>query len=215
MSEYLDVSDSNESNATFVKSAEVLGSSLLRDFYASFRFSQGSTNFQNELYKGMRITYEMRLGVAGYDHFQSMITNTVKLDVDKFRVPKAHINGEKLNGPNTAFIEEREHFLNVLQAPPVKNPAALFGRIGFYTIGRDISYQTAERYHSPEDVHKSYFREHILGLEPTGNETFDILFGLVAATLNVYEFTGIKREDFTTLVDLWHENHPTQVFLSE
>ncbi len=214
MSELVTLVNSDENMLSIANNSKMLGKSMLRDLYASFRYSQGSTIFQNDLYKGMRCTYEMRLGEAGFDKLQAMLATNVGLDVDKLHVPTAHINSTKMKGSNPVFTEELVHFLNVLEGPAIIDSLAVFRRIGFYTIGRDVQYQKQERAHSPNDAHKSYYREHILGLEPTGTETFDILFGLVSASLNTEEFTSFKRDEILDLIDSWHENHPEDVFLS-
>lgn len=216
MSEYLlqNGLSVNEKSLSLEKDDRSLERTLLRDFYASFRFSQGSGPAHDEFFRGIRITYEMRLGEASYSQFQDRLEALDVFDADKLRVPFNHANSRGLKGPQNEFKNRLYGFLTVLKGPPVGDYTDILRRIGAHTVDRDVRYQDAKRYHSPEDVHKSYFREYILGLEPTGNESFDYLFGLVAATFDSEWLARSGIVELDDLVDGWHASHPNDVFIT-
>ena len=216
MPELLPLVDPHECKLASERATKILEKTLLRDLFASFRFSQGSANLHGELFRGIRTTYEMQLGEDGYSHLQTLLSDTTKLNTDKMRIPGLHYKGrgDSSIGPDADFSYEAGHFLGTLKGLPAGDPTDIFQRIGWGIIDRDDTYQKSKRSHTPADVHKSYFREHVLGLEPTGNETFDIIFGLVSATFDLDNWP-YSQATLTDLIDGWHENHPTEVFLSE
>lgn len=187
---------------------------ILRDLFASYKFSQGHGPSHDEFFRGLRVTYEMRLGEAGYGLLQKKLNHLDRTNATRLRIPIHHVRATLLKGQQADFGNQLSSFLRILDGAPVDDRMHLFRSIGAHTIKRDIKYQESNRMHTPDDVHKSYFRDYILGLDPTGNESFDYLFGLVSAAFDPEWLATSGVVDLNELIDKWHEAHPHESFIA-
>lgn len=128
---------------------------LLRDFYQSFRFSQGKVHIQFELFKGLKQFYQ-ESGIA-FDG--ALRSESLKARVATMNIPKSHKGNYSAD---VAYTVEWENFINAAGSQKFYRPrTALYRGLLIDTIDADLNYQRSERTLSGSDVHKSYFRQYV------------------------------------------------------
>src|SRR4030081_179644 len=157
---------------------------LVKDFYFGFRFSQGRTGVQLDLYKALGAYYRSRFTpdelsrLAADDKLHSMMTSV--------SAPRSHRPGEDGTGINNlarvqAEFNKLAHWFNGLALrgsglyDTVDGKGSVLYIIVLGTLSRDTHFQhpMIPRGYLATDPHASYFRDYILERQPTGSEAYD------------------------------------------
>ena len=182
---------------------------LLRDFYLSFKYSQGSPNTQHYLFDALSNRYR-----ETHDPESIQLASATALNpqrVSQLMVPSSHSEqggqtpGEKY--PLT-FKMEAEKFVTAISK---ETPAPLEG-IYENTLERDVLYQTSERSFQAIDPHSSYFRQYVLLGEQTGSESFNDIFTRVNEWGKVEFADNPRLDDELILQASWEAWHPGESF---
>lgn len=197
---------------------------LLKDFYLSFKFSQGDQYTQGYILNALVSNYRSQ---GDYDPaYIRENSNELFSKLIDFGIPKSHVTltntGEKLDlTPSlkaAVFINGAKIFVDKLKTgepsmPQDLNAEAMMRGI----IQRDIVYQTAERGYQAADPHSSYFRQNVLLQQPTGSEAYNQIFARCLELIEVDQYRNVFltvpiAERITDLAQGWEANHPGVAF---
>ncbi len=206
---------------------ESVSNDLLRDFYQSFRLSQGNMDIQNRLTDLLAIKYGQTVNpsdlVAALENAKAM--------VERLSVPRQHVAQDRLGKviADSAGVEFKRAFqyweskfeeIEYLIERHADNCERDFwiGRLLSKIAEIDQRYQAQERpnRHGDSDVHMSILREYIIRDALKGsaylielrNELRDGLFNLAASDKKGDRY----RENVLTLAAAWQDNHADESF---
>lgn len=202
---------------TVETSPATLEKMLMRDFYLSFRFSQGSAPAQEKLMLALGTAYQQLLPPPATE----WITNSSLLPIiehlPKLQPPTSHVGIDYVQtNYESEFNARGMEFANILSEPQrdeIDTDSICLG-----LIKKDGHYQENQRGHRAKDVHSSYFRQYVLLGNPTGSAAFNHIF----KQCNEFIQTKDERTCATNtglilpgLVSLWEANHPDEQFYPE
>jgi len=193
--------------------------SLRRDFFLSFKFSQGESGFQGELLRSL---------VAYYQE-QPMLTceelNQIDCYPESLVLPRFHYRRNSgSTSPANVLGQENIHWALLLKAyGKAQRGNKCYGRSyparkrGLLTsmIHRDTVYQASARPTLPIDPHRSFFREYVLLDKETGSRAFDWLHDSLRDHVTAAEEPLINYTRIHHLVSRWELAHPDQQFWPE
>ncbi len=199
--------------------------SLNRDFYLSFKFSQGKPRIQTLLFEGLGIFYKENLKSEDID----WITNSeeeLQKNLAVQLAPKTHyvihdmFKNPEARGPildseaETEFKAESLIFVGILGSTDRFDTGLDDEAVCLQTIIRDQAYQIRHRKYQAPDPHASYFREYILLQKPTGSEGFDSIFQSANDFVTNGEVSTDIRSGIKNLSEDWQSNHPGEQFIA-
>jgi hypothetical protein len=199
---------------------------LSKDFYLSFKFSQGNSPVQEYIYRALTDYYRSQP-----DYDPSYIReNSIDLQskLMRFRLPTSHTvktsDGRDFDPTSpseaSAFMAQSSRFVKVLNSKGdlLDDRDLNIETITRGLIRRDRVYQVAERGYQAPDPHSSYFRQYVLLGEPTGSAAYDHIFARAAELLEVDRYSSkhntLPLSDVVSkLASGWEHNHPGESFL--
>lgn len=207
----------------------VIDTTVMRDFYLSFRFTQGDPYVQKASY-GLLAAYYCR-DFTTIDRsslvarFDSLANRAAALKLPRSHKDSAAIAAEHeaQHMPSIADFFRREWgqfsriqrhtFANPEASRRKTNRDAPIARFAAKIALADNEYQLRDRPGSNQDndPHFSLFRSHIVLGHATGSNTFDSIFGRAQSLLDKPEKVTLQRS-VTTLANSWETMHPGQSF---
>lgn len=184
-------------------------SAVVKDFYQSFRFSQGEPSNQRLMLQGIAEKYSPGLRAGLKDYSQALYARLVSLEI-----PESHSSFDT-DGPN-AFEVETETLMHTLVGEQQYPELERNSHIAEGMIATDTVYQRPDvgRVHRASDIHLSYFREYVLLAKPTGSRAFDGLFADINQQFLDGKCDPFVYERFDRLAADWEKAHPDEAFLS-
>ena len=200
-----------------------LAKRLNKDFYLSFKYSQGSVTVQHLLFELISQYYHSTLPP---EEFGWIAKNKAWLEQEFIdsRVPGTHIVHNKSDGAIEHEWEIRANWFTSewygIADREFDRDETLRGLLG-YMIARDRHYQDEERKYQSSDPHESYLQTYALQAKPTGSAAYDVIYKdlaeLIGSVSSVDPVTGdasvvLLSTKLQDLVPAWQTNHPGEVF---
>lgn len=194
-------------------STEELEDMLVRDFYLSFKFSQGWGYAQDNIFELLMGHYTE---VLGYDYNQiinALESDKVTKKITKLTPPKAHAELSTF-GIEKALKKEYLKLLDLAKRKPTNiYTSDRMRKFIIDMLDRDIEYQVAFTRPRPDghqkDKHSSVFRDYILFSKPTSSENFNAIFNSIRED-HLYRLPTLTVR---RLAHAWEVNHPGEIFL--
>jgi hypothetical protein len=193
---------------------------LIKDFYLSFKFSQGNALAQRTMYLALKRHYESSFSTAEKawlrDSSFELMDNLAMLQAPRSHTRSNHAFDYQ-PGLSDQFEVQADDFLKVLRvvpAPDLYDPATDLVIADFCgaTIGRDLYYQGKERFHNTDDPHSSYLRNYALFSTPTSSDAFDAIFAEVSQAFADSSLPPASTAKLPELAERWEANHPDEHF---
>jgi hypothetical protein len=201
------------------KQAEVdnLSGDLLREYYQSFRLSQGATAVQEALFK--LLSYQHSLNQ--HEGIMKDALEQAGENVQKLSPPTRHTgtSPSTLNDPETGFSAMWDKYKVALNNPDPKHAHPTEVILDDF-MERELYYQQKPRPNRAEgdDPYESIVREYIFGDKLTGSyELKDVVLELRAAFFNPKnegEEGSNLSQQLQVLATAWERHHPGQEFFS-
>lgn len=197
-----------------------LKDALYKDFWLSFKFSQGDSKFQQDIYAYLAAYYGQTLTPLGRSALSELLPEFDKQTPVSFTGVSMPMGHKRLTNIEDGM--ERATFYAGLSSFTLKlghislaleedNYPGIFVR---KTIGKDARYQ-ADLRTSGGDRHASFLRRYVLLGDDAGSPAFNYLCALAKEALPVEleaNYLGIQAT-FNSLVTDWEANHPGQQFM--
>lgn len=184
---------------------------ILRDFYLSFKYTQGDGPSHIYFLDALAATYRKTQDPENYRWIQTHADEILGDDhLLALKVPRSHSVAKGNQRPGAGSpLTFGQHGVDFKTALSRELPIN-FRTISRQTIVRDLRYQVESRSYQTTDPHSSYFRQYILLGEPTGSHTFDTVFA------ETKEWEQINRkvhiDDLLELQAFWEGSHPGESF---
>lgn len=194
---------------------------VTRDYYLSFRFSQGYYPAQVLMFSMLANMYDFQINPEDLEWLKQHV-EMLKQELLKQKMPKTHfpIDQDKERVRNT-FENTATVFVDVLVNDEKRKPDAAqhVPRLTRELIDSDLKYQGPPRGHLPSDPHSSYLREYVMRGQPTNSEAYDEIFSECRDYLNDLRSREPKTDDESIakanlgfLAESWALSHPGQEF---
>lgn len=189
-------------------------STVVKDFYYSFWFSQASEELQEKLWQGVAANYS-----SGTLNHIRLNADELQDRIHELRLPASHVAVDESDITNE-FDRLGEKFLaRMLMNEPKPLNTADLSTIVSEMIRRDDQYQYYEadedRKYRNADPRQSHFREFVLLATPTGSVAYDAIFRDVK---QAYLSGEIDKRALLFLDELrreWEHNHTGEMFFPE
>jgi hypothetical protein len=215
---------------------------ILKNFYLSFKFSQGRTDIQEALLKAVSIRYNREELSASFGKKLEFHHEKLYSKVENLSLPKVHANsiegkqimnddvkdefgkqwGYQVNMLND-ILEIGEQNGNDLYTEELLKPS--YHDLLIRMIDRDIIYMNKtrpKREFGKSDPHESYVKTYIIDQKPTGSDEFNELFQEIRSlaintnALNKnhsFEKRNPLERPCQNLIIEWEKTHPGQKFI--
>jgi hypothetical protein len=192
---------------------------LVKDFFLSFQFSQGSKLTQNTLFILLNRYYQENVDQTVLDQ---TIGDPNQL-LSKFRtlnLPKSHSQKlgvsleDKASAMSIEFEEEGVKFINILCSTKPDLTLVTAADVCKSTIFNDVGYQNPSfpRSYRAVDPHGSYFRDYILTDKSTGSDAYDSIFHQAFESYANGQLDNDGLTELKKLERMWNNNHEEQNF---
>lgn len=181
-------------------------SDLVRFFYLSFRYSQGSSDLQEQIFNW----------TASSKLLAKPPTNIPEIALLNFKLPKRHtdLSTDVLSAVFTSEWRDLvKAFMFPVSEPNIYLPSIVTlmieQDIRFVRIGRGTSLGKIKD-DSDQDPNTSYIRRYVFLGKPSGHPVFNRLFLDLKKMLKPTKLG--ERQSLKSLEKLWEEKHPGQKF---
>lgn len=204
-------------------------STLAKDFYLSYKYSQGDSGIQAVLFRLMRDYYKEQYDEADIQTVLNVSTDHLIELVEPYKLPRSHhlighlaesieqtkMNEFKRQAADLTFLLKETESTIALDIRLRDEPDDKL-TLGTKLITRDIELIKKGR-KVGRDSRASFFREYALNAQPTGSDAFDNIFEQVGQTLDPTNLVNLPQKDtieesIKHLAAVWGAYHPDESF---
>ncbi len=197
---------------------------LAKDFYLSFKFSQGTIDLQKDLFNRMSAYYHTTLNPEVLYQIVNDLPTFFVTTIEKYRLPHRHrtiVHSSVLNKSELMQLEMRrqsEIFISIIKSKRSQT-TDLDRTLLASMVNRDLDFCTSVKQRKVDiDPSASYVREYVLKHKPTGSNTFDEIFWSMSRLFdpeNSEVLNSYDQHQLDKLADFWELNHSLQSFYPE
>ena len=203
---------------------------LVRDFYLSFKFSQGSSGYQQSIFDALGTYYQNCLPADTKNDLLAFAENGLAQRAGSLKLPSSHkLVGFEMNPSDPqggllakeTFVQMADKLSRKIRFAIDQDEAtepqtswsilpSTLSEISGGMIVKDCHFFYKPR-RIEANTHRSFFREYILLQEPTHSAAFDTIFSQARESFIANGLDDYKN-DLERLKMCWEASHPGEKF---
>lgn len=212
---------------------EELEDMLVRDFYLSFRFSQGNIGNQGDILAAVIDYYSRKRNVPATSIRDVIASEEFKLKIERIIPPNRHRitrKDTKVDSLKKAYLSFKKEVDDTVIRTYQLDDHSYTSLVESHMVISDLDYQDKPRprpQNDKSDQHGSLYREFVILGRPTGSECYDNIFTTMRARtlrlLREHKEHSHSHDDYRhnqlsgilMLTSAWERNHPGEKFVPD